>query len=473
MGKWIADNASFVRCAVAATLFNYVMFSLTYTVYPLFNVLDSSVRYITTFVGGAALVLIVVAAFRAPKLLDFRVIESVVIIGLIGGGICCLLGLQSGSVVLLTLGSCCSMLARDIVDVLLGLAIAELPRKQIIPCITLSFFLAWVLQLVLLFISAEATMILYVLLPLLPFFLISKKMSVLFPKLQKATAPAEVSVTRPTTFLPFAHQLFICTFLFMFSYGLALGLGEGEGGFPQTINLVSTIVPLAVLAAVALLLPERFDIDKVFSIAAYIVIAGFVFILLGDMVFSGFSNILLSAGSNCFRVLIWCVFALIANRSKQGGIIAFSWGRALVAFGIVLGTFFGRAYNDFVSHNEAMVAFLGALVALLFIGYILFVLKGFSFAGTIRDVECDAPGKLVRETGPSVESNCMRLGELHGLTPRETDVLVLVAKGRNAPFIEEKLVISRNTVKSHVKHIYRKLDVHSNQELIDLVESVT
>ncbi len=31
-------------------------------------------------------------------------------------------------------------------------------------------------------------------------------------------------------------------------------------------------------------------------------------------------------------------------------------------------------------------------------------------------------------------------------------------------------MVSRNTVKAHVKHIYAKLDIHSHQDLIDLVE---
>ncbi len=32
----------------------------------------------------------------------------------------------------------------------------------------------------------------------------------------------------------------------------------------------------------------------------------------------------------------------------------------------------------------------------------------------------------------------------------------------------DNLVISRNTAKTHIKHIYSKLGVHSHQELIDL-----
>ncbi len=46
-----------------------------------------------------------------------------------------------------------------------------------------------------------------------------------------------------------------------------------------------------------------------------------------------------------------------------------------------------------------------------------------------------------------------------------------MARGRNRDYIQEALVISKNTVKVHVKHIYQKMDVHSHQELIDMVVS--
>ena len=52
----------------------------------------------------------------------------------------------------------------------------------------------------------------------------------------------------------------------------------------------------------------------------------------------------------------------------------------------------------------------------------------------------------------------------------EIEVLFLLAKGRNRAYIREELVIGDETVKSHIKSIYRKADVHSQQELIDLLE---
>jgi DNA-binding CsgD family transcriptional regulator len=48
---------------------------------------------------------------------------------------------------------------------------------------------------------------------------------------------------------------------------------------------------------------------------------------------------------------------------------------------------------------------------------------------------------------------------------------MLLAKGRNSRVIQKELHISYNTAKAHVRHIYTKLGVHSQQELIDLVET--
>ncbi|MDR0350174.1 MAG: helix-turn-helix transcriptional regulator [Coriobacteriales bacterium] len=58
------------------------------------------------------------------------------------------------------------------------------------------------------------------------------------------------------------------------------------------------------------------------------------------------------------------------------------------------------------------------------------------------------------------------------LSPREIEVFALLAKGRNAEHIAKTLFISTHTVKTHVYRIYRKLDVNTQQELIDKVDSL-
>ena len=52
------------------------------------------------------------------------------------------------------------------------------------------------------------------------------------------------------------------------------------------------------------------------------------------------------------------------------------------------------------------------------------------------------------------------------LTQREMEVLRLIATGLSAPQIAEKLVVGVSTVRSHIKQIYAKLDVHSRHEAV-------
>ena len=48
-----------------------------------------------------------------------------------------------------------------------------------------------------------------------------------------------------------------------------------------------------------------------------------------------------------------------------------------------------------------------------------------------------------------------------GLTPREVDVLRLLARGLSNREIAERLVISPKTVANHAEHIYAKIDASS------------
>ena len=70
-----------------------------------------------------------------------------------------------------------------------------------------------------------------------------------------------------------------------------------------------------------------------------------------------------------------------------------------------------------------------------------------------------------------IESHCAAVARDFGLTPRESEVIVLLAYGRTLAIIARDLHIAQGTARTHIENIYRKLDVHKQQELIDLVES--
>ncbi|WP_232051003.1 helix-turn-helix transcriptional regulator [Arabiibacter massiliensis] len=57
------------------------------------------------------------------------------------------------------------------------------------------------------------------------------------------------------------------------------------------------------------------------------------------------------------------------------------------------------------------------------------------------------------------------------LSARETEVMELIARGNTVARIAEDLVVSENTIRTHAKRIYAKLDIHKKQELLDLIES--
>ena len=74
-----------------------------------------------------------------------------------------------------------------------------------------------------------------------------------------------------------------------------------------------------------------------------------------------------------------------------------------------------------------------------------------------------------RRRDHSFVSKCKNIALEYGLTPRELEVLIILAQGNTLARVQEELVISEGTAITHRRNIYRKLDVHSKQELIDFV----
>lgn len=66
-----------------------------------------------------------------------------------------------------------------------------------------------------------------------------------------------------------------------------------------------------------------------------------------------------------------------------------------------------------------------------------------------------------------------RLSKEYGLTNRERELLGYLSRGYGSAFIAKNLFISDNTVRTHIRNIYRKLGVASREELLSLFNDVT
>jgi len=87
------------------------------------------------------------------------------------------------------------------------------------------------------------------------------------------------------------------------------------------------------------------------------------------------------------------------------------------------------------------------------------ILKGVEtlFGGEIwlsREILAECAASNTRKRGPSIENEA-------GLTSRELEILALISIGANNDDIAEKLFISPHTVKTHLYHIFKKINVPS------------
>lgn len=73
-------------------------------------------------------------------------------------------------------------------------------------------------------------------------------------------------------------------------------------------------------------------------------------------------------------------------------------------------------------------------------------------------------------TGNPVELAVEKIAEEFSLTNKEKEILALMASGRDIPSIAKILVVSPNTIRTHSKHIFAKINVHTRQECLDELE---
>ena len=352
------------------------------------------------------------------------------------------------------------------------LSIARLPRRQACLCIATSSLVGITLAfavnewapygLVNLIAATSSVAIVILCLPLTQGF---------FNRLPLVEPTSSQQVARPETVLPLSHAFYAYIFVFSVAYGFALRCENYTG------PLVPTIASLASAGAVTLYAwkaKSATKVDSLFVASFFSMAAGFMFVLTGDARTGQLASTLLMIGYMCLQLLIWLALSAAAQRNTAEAIPTICWGSAVSYVGIVAGVmlwlipnvFFAPLLNgDKFLQDVLIIAALAGLVL-----YTLLTRRSFVFDTAIEGIAPDVAAPQVEvQYVDSLASRCEQATTRYSLTSREADVMTLLAHGNTATRIQEELGISYNTVKYHVKNVYAKMGVHSQQELIDLL----
>jgi DNA-binding CsgD family transcriptional regulator len=165
----------------------------------------------------------------------------------------------------------------------------------------------------------------------------------------------------------------------------------------------------------------------------------------------------ISVGVGLIRLLVWLLLvkAVLDKRAPA----AFCFG--FLAFAQFSGTFLGQIIAVASGNNQFILSF-AILICLLIAALIVVAARGL-----LSPVHPERPELTDKQQALNV------LGERHGLSPREKEVLVIWLSGHTSNYVEESLHISKNTVKTHLSHIYAKTGTSNREELLALVEGNT
>lgn len=189
-----------------------------------------------------------------------------------------------------------------------------------------------------------------------------------------------------------------------------------------------------------------------------------------------------------YSIALYVFFARVAHAGWMSYAMGLGFSRGLAQLGVALGSYVGFHAGGFFETGAVSVP-LACLVLLcaVMVPTLLFLNRESCFRYVSqprslgkRGAAIDGPQASAADAALSPQGaekaedefsrRCRRVADEAGLSAREFEVFVLFAQGRSMPYIRDVLHISKNTVDSHSKSIYRKLGIHTRQELIDAVQ---
>ena len=199
------------------------------------------------------------------------------------------------------------------------------------------------------------------------------------------------------------------------------------------------------------------------------------------------SVLLIGIGCELFDIVTWILFVDLAQRREDAGgrYRVFGQGVAATLCGMGLGYLVGGELHARLLAESVQMSTVGILCVTVLVVTAFLVIPEGTIAqvvgrrGRLRGGERDGeegegPAAGAADVGapavPPLEKRCEALAIERHLTPREGEVLVLLARGRTLAIVMRDLQIAKGTAQTHIENVYAKLGVHKQQELIDLVE---
>ena len=275
-------------------------------------------------------------------------------------------------------------------------------------------------------------------------------------------SPKQIHTMRKDFITLLAVSLFFGT-----SYGLIKGLTSiNDAGFAiphDALNIMAFLVgALAIFLSMSVF---KMNFKRLtYQVTLPFMAAGFVFLpLLGFFQIVGF--FLHQLGYQYFYIVLWALWPAMAR--GYGGMPPMAFccvSLTGMQAGQLLGSTVGAGVLLYSTDR-----FVLAMVAVVAV-FIILLVALFGFGNTVTQSGWWMAQPMGEDRPAKFRRTCERIAANRGLSARETEVFMLLAKGRNCGYISKQLVISEPTTKTHMRNVYRKLGVHSQQALLDLVE---
>ncbi|MDR1184343.1 MAG: helix-turn-helix transcriptional regulator [Coriobacteriales bacterium] len=241
--------------------------------------------------------------------------------------------------------------------------------------------------------------------------------------------------------------------------GQSYAVIQGFAGFAATVGTV--FIALALFNAQTPQMPQYcYRLTSLFLIVGVMGLP-LQFIYPQNTVFVSYA--LNTASYQCFALMVWVMTAGMCHRYFASTIRIFAFIRAGWAIGPLAGILFGRFL--IASFGLTLGAVFPAMLICIF-AILAAILLVFTESGLVN-----AMNIIPLERHRRFREKCERVIESFSLSKREGEIMTMFAKGRNLAYIQAQLHLSKSTISTHRQHIYQKLNIHSAQELLDLIQS--